>query len=95
MIRSLLHPHHLVKTNLRPARRYATSYNEAAPWNARGAKRATSWSSPYKLLLGFIPIFTFGLGTWQVKRLQWKLDLINELEEQLEKEPMTLPKNIK
>ncbi|KAG8849710.1 surf-like protein [Tulasnella sp. 330] len=76
------------------SRRWVTTQNETAPWNARGQKRAKSWSSPYKLILGFIPIFTFGLGTWQLKRLQWKLDLINELQEQVEKDPMTLPRNI-
>lgn len=42
-----------------------------------------------------MPIFTFGLGSWQVYRLQWKLALIQELEDQLEKPPMDLPRIIK
>ena len=32
----------------------------------------------YHLLL-IIPISTFGLGTWQIFRLQWKRNLIQEL----------------
>ncbi len=70
-------------------------YNETAPFNPKIKRDATSWLSPYKILLGFMPIFTFGLGTWQIYRLQWKLDLIKELETQLEKEPMDLPRLIK
>jgi len=31
-------------------------------------------------LLLIIPISTFGLGTWQIYRLQWKRGLIQELE---------------
>lgn len=37
---------------------------------------------------------TFVLGTWQVKRLQWKLNLIKELDEKLSKEPLHLPNMI-
>jgi len=32
-------------------------------------------------LLLIIPVSTFGLGTWQIHRLQWKKGLIKELEE--------------
>ncbi|KAH7886146.1 SURF1 family-domain-containing protein [Phlebopus sp. FC_14] len=53
-----------------------------------------SWLSPTVLLLGFIPIFTFALGTWQMQRLQWKVSLIDELEEKLQREPILLPKRI-
>lgn len=41
-----------------------------------------------------MPIFTFGLGTWQIQRLQWKLDMIEQLENKLHKEPVRLPANI-
>ena len=79
-----------------PNSRFASKiYNETAPFNPKIKRDATSWLSPYKILLGFMPIFTFGLGTWQIYRLQWKLDLIKELETQLEKEPMDLPRLIK
>ena len=38
-----------------------------------------------------IPVTTFGLGTWQVFRLQWKLGLIDELERKTKKNPVTIP----
>ena len=40
------------------------------------------------------PILTFGLGTWQIKRLNWKMNLIDELDEKLAKPPMRLPAKI-
>jgi len=42
-----------------------------------------------------IPLFTLYLGTWQVRRLRWKVALIEEVERNLEKEPMILPKRVK
>lgn len=57
--------------------------------------RKDSWYSPTILLLGFIPIFTFALGTWQLQRLQWKISLIDELEEKLERDPIRLPRRVK
>ncbi|KIK30142.1 hypothetical protein PISMIDRAFT_88127 [Pisolithus microcarpus 441] len=56
--------------------------------------RKDSWYSPTILLLGFIPVFTFALGTWQLQRLQWKINLIDELEEKLERDPILLPRKI-
>lgn len=53
------------------------------------------WLTPTMVLAGIIPIFTLALGTWQVKRLKWKVALIDELEEKLQREPMTLPNRIK
>ncbi|TBU63797.1 mitochondrial protein required for respiration [Dichomitus squalens] len=49
------------------------------------------WITPTMVLVGIIPIFTFALGTWQVQRLKWKVALIDELEEKLQREPMPLP----
>lgn len=46
------------------------------------------------VILGFMPIVTFALGTWQVERLKWKVDLIDELEEKLQREPMSLPNHV-
>jgi surfeit locus 1 family protein len=38
-----------------------------------------------------IPIFTFGLAMWQIKRRQWKIDLINYMEERTRSKPVELP----
>ncbi|EKM61343.1 uncharacterized protein PHACADRAFT_190505 [Phanerochaete carnosa HHB-10118-sp] len=46
------------------------------------------------VLLGIMPIFTFALGTWQVERLKWKVNLIDELQEKLSQEPLVLPRRI-
>lgn len=57
--------------------------------------RRERWITPTMVLLGFVPIFTLGLGTWQLQRLQWKVNLIDELEEKLQLPPLSLPKRIK
>ncbi|KAK0141314.1 Surfeit locus protein 1 [Merluccius polli] len=44
-----------------------------------------------KWLLLLIPGATFGLGTWQVKRRQWKLKLIDDLRRLTTSEPIPLP----
>ncbi|XP_007549018.1 surfeit locus protein 1-like [Poecilia formosa] len=44
-----------------------------------------------KWFLLLIPAATFGLGTWQVKRRQWKMGLINELRRLTTAEPIPLP----
>ncbi|KAL0099277.1 hypothetical protein PUN28_020091 [Cardiocondyla obscurior] len=41
-----------------------------------------------------IPIGTFLLGTWQVKRLKWKLNLIESLKERTSTEPIDLPSDL-
>ncbi|KAJ6621154.1 mitochondrial protein required for respiration [Mycena sp. CBHHK59/15] len=56
--------------------------------------RRDPWVTPTMVLLGFVPIFTFALGTWQLQRLQWKVNLIDELEEKLQLQPLSLPKRI-
>ncbi|KAK9450997.1 SURF1 family-domain-containing protein [Limtongia smithiae] len=45
-------------------------------------------------LLLLMPIISFGLGAWQVKRLKWKTDLIAEYENRLILPPMLLPKEV-
>ncbi|THH09605.1 hypothetical protein EW145_g1898 [Phellinidium pouzarii] len=42
-------------------------------------------------LLGIMPVLTFALGTWQIGRLKWKINLIDELQEKLQRSPMELP----
>lgn len=57
--------------------------------------RQDPWINPTMLVIGFIPFFTFALGTWQLYRLQWKVALIDELEEKLQLQPLSLPQKIK
>jgi len=47
----------------------------------------------YHLLL-IIPISTFGLGTWQIFRLQWKRNLIQELNTRTTEPVQDLPENV-
>jgi len=56
---------------------------------AAGAEKGEDSFLKWFLLL--IPATTFGLGTWQVKRRQWKLELINELTRLTTAEPIPLP----
>ncbi|XP_071628773.1 surfeit locus protein 1 isoform X3 [Temnothorax longispinosus] len=41
-----------------------------------------------------IPIATFALGTWQIKRWRWKLDLIENLKQRTSAEPIDLPTDL-
>ncbi|XP_072176734.1 surfeit locus protein 1-like [Diadema setosum] len=50
-----------------------------------------SGSTAFSNLLLIIPVAAFGLGTWQVKRREWKLGLIRELEERTSAPPVPLP----
>lgn len=38
-----------------------------------------------------VPICTFLLGTWQVRRLKWKTDLVERLKKRTSHEPFELP----
>lgn len=41
-----------------------------------------------------MPLVTFGLGSWQIKRLNWKLKMIDQLEEKLNQNMVRLPARI-
>ena len=43
------------------------------------------------LWLLIIPFTTFGLGTWQIFRLRWKVDLIDRLQRKMLKSPVPIP----
>jgi surfeit locus 1 family protein len=45
--------------------------------------------------VGFFPIAAFGLGTWQMKRLRWKVELIEMLEERVSLPAVPLPRRIR
>ena len=51
--------------------------------------------NPTLVALGLIPVLTFALGTWQVQRLKWKVDLIDQLSEKLQRDPIRLPNKVK
>lgn len=70
-----------------PNRAYSTPHRSRQATNYARAR-------PFIVLLGFMPVFTFALGTWQVKRLQWKLDMIQQLEDKLNQTPVGLPPKI-
>ncbi|GMM49224.1 Shy1 protein [Starmerella bacillaris] len=77
----------------------------SVPFGARGVVLKSNWDESKsrtkpksnvknKLILGLLilmPIVSFGLGTWQVRRLQWKVGLIQRAEGNLRKEPVELP----
>ncbi|XP_015120257.1 surfeit locus protein 1 [Diachasma alloeum] len=44
-------------------------------------------------MLIIIPIGTFALGTWQVQRRQWKLQLLKDLYEKVSSEPIPFPED--
>ncbi|KAH7930398.1 SURF1-domain-containing protein [Leucogyrophana mollusca] len=77
-----------------PTRRFVHAEGSPTPAPSTYTARKDSWYTPTVLVLGFIPIFTFALGTWQLQRLQWKVALIDELEEKLHREPIVLPKRV-
>ncbi|KAL2166589.1 hypothetical protein VTG60DRAFT_2484 [Thermothelomyces hinnuleus] len=49
---------------------------------------------PGLIILAIIPITAFFLGTWQIKRLQWKTDLIAKCEDRILRPPLPLPVRI-
>ncbi|GAA5954883.1 hypothetical protein JCM21900_004976 [Sporobolomyces salmonicolor] len=74
-----------------------------APSSARHASSSAHLSQsakdklrarPFLILVGIMPVFTFVLGVWQVKRLQWKVDLIDQLDRKLHQDPVRLPARI-
>ncbi|KAK9246844.1 SURF1 family-domain-containing protein [Lipomyces tetrasporus] len=45
-------------------------------------------------LMFMMPVISFGLGAWQIKRLKWKTDLIAEYENRLILPPLVLPPQV-
>ncbi|KZT02471.1 mitochondrial protein required for respiration [Laetiporus sulphureus 93-53] len=68
--------------------------SSAAPPSQRFKAKQDRWITPTMVLIGAIPVFAFYLGTWQVERLKWKVALVDELEEKLQREPISLPKRV-
>ncbi|CAK6973644.1 surfeit locus protein 1 [Scomber scombrus] len=59
--------------------------------SSTAAGATSSEDSFLKWFLLLIPVTTFGLGTWQVRRRQWKLQLIDDLRKLTTAEPIPLP----
>lgn len=68
------------------------SVSSASPTTntATNASRAR----PFIYVLGLMPIVCLGLGGWQVGRLRWKLDMIDQFEAKLNKDTVRLPARI-
>eukprot|EP00070_Physeter_catodon_P020800 XP_023981867.1 surfeit locus protein 1 [Physeter catodon] len=59
--------------------------------SAKASAAKTEDNSFLQWFLFLIPVTAFGLGTWQVQRRKWKLQLIAELESRVTAEPIPLP----
>ncbi|XP_048876715.1 surfeit locus protein 1 [Brienomyrus brachyistius] len=59
--------------------------------NSSAAETEKIEDSFLKWFLLLIPVTTFGLGTWQVRRREWKLQLIEDLRRLTTAEPIDLP----
>lgn len=68
--------------------------SSTGPFNdASYAMKETIGLGGYGLLA--VPITTFTLGCWQVKRRKWKLDLIEKMKALTQADPISLPKDLR
>ncbi|ORY60512.1 SURF1 family-domain-containing protein [Pseudomassariella vexata] len=67
-----------------------TSILDNPPQLVRAGRR----HGPGLIILAIIPVTAFLLGSWQVKRLGWKTELIAKFEDRLVREPLPLPPRI-
>lgn len=59
----------------------------------RNLRQKTS-IEPRGWVLLLVPVATFGLGTWQIQRRTWKLNLIKDLQRRTSSKPRELPEDI-
>lgn len=89
-----------LRTAFRPgATIYKRSITSIVDWKPIKSKKSTDEGSRigrgiFMGLLVLMPVVSFGLGTWQVKRLKWKTDLITKSEYRLNLPPMPLPPTV-
>ncbi|NXM49653.1 SURF1 protein, partial [Gymnorhina tibicen] len=60
------------------------------PQSSRAAAGTSGQDTLLKWGLLLVPLTTFGLGTWQVQRRKWKLDLIAQLASRITADPIPL-----
>lgn len=75
------------------SRRPITSIVDWKPMKARQSSGGIGSKFFFGLLV-LMPIVSFGLGTWQIKRLKWKTNLITKSEYRIGLPPMPLPPTI-
>ena len=82
----------------------SNKYNKQPPIDLKSVRTNTAENpkeplpKPNKaaaIILLAVPAITFGLGVWQVKRREQKLNLIEYLEKRTKSQPVNLPENIK
>ncbi|XP_017776077.1 PREDICTED: surfeit locus protein 1 [Nicrophorus vespilloides] len=57
-------------------------------------KKQQTYIGPFGWFLLTIPAATFGLGTWQVQRKQWKENLIKQMKDRVNTTPVPLPESM-
>ncbi|WFD31659.1 surf-like protein [Malassezia sp. CBS 17886] len=78
-----------------PVRERTEGEPEPLEYSRPHQKHRRPWyKSPMMYILALVPLSTLWLGFWQIRRLKWKVALIDELEGKLRMEPVRLPKNI-
>ncbi|XP_063837765.1 surfeit locus protein 1 [Ostrinia nubilalis] len=68
-----------------------TNANIANTLKSQKAKNKKESVEVFKWILLMIPVTSFGLGCWQVYRLQWKVELIDRLQAKSNAAPVDLP----
>lgn len=67
-------------------------------WKPVKSSEKQSWSISKYIFLSLLilmPVISFMLGTWQLRRLKWKMNLLSTCEDRLTFDPIPLPKNFK
>lgn len=65
-------------------------------YNRPQQRKGKPWyKSPVLYVLAILPMFTLWLGFWQLRRLKWKVSLMDELDDKLRRDPLRFPRNIK
>jgi surfeit locus 1 family protein len=90
----------LTRLGLRPTLRHARPLRRHAAVRQSSSTQYTTSTRNFKLtpttaVLCFVPVLTGFLGVWQLQRLKWKVQLIEDVDTAMAKDPMILPNEIK